>query len=245
MSVMSIINRLQWERALGKATKSDNHFSEEVFEPISKKPIRALTEAQGHYILAIQRKTLTFGVGPAGTGKTLIPVSLAADALVDKVTERIIFTRPVVEAGNTLGFLPGELAQKYTPYMTPVLDVLTKRLGKSQLDYAIKAGYVRTEPLELMRGMTFNDCWCILDEAQNVTAKQMLMFLTRIGRNCKVIITGDPDQCDLRDGTSGFEDAIDRCCHLPDSGAVFFGNSDIVRSGIVKDILIAYSTKKP
>ena len=209
----------------------------------SKPKLRALNEAQGHYILAIQSSTLTFGIGPAGTGKTLIPVALAAEEIQTKQIDKLIITRPVMETGRTLGFLPGEQSEKLSPYIAPLMDALAWRMGKSQLEYAIKCGRVVATPLELMRGSNFNDCWVVLDEAQNVTKDQMLMFLTRIGKNCKVVITGDPKQCDLRPGqASGLMDAVNRCSRIPEVRIVEFGFDDIVRSGIVKDILMAYST---
>lgn len=205
-------------------------------------PLRALTENQSHYITAIQSATLTFGIGPAGTGKTLIPVALAAEQIQLKQIDRIIITRPVMETGRTLGFLPGSETEKYSPYVTPLLEALTWRLGKSQLEYALKCGRIVASPLEMMRGQSFHDCWVILDEAQNVTKEQMLMFLTRIGRNCKIVITGDPKQCDLRHGQiSGLMDAVERCATIPEVRVIEFTFDDIVRSGLVKEILLAYS----
>lgn len=205
-------------------------------------PLRALTEAQGHYILAIKSATLTFGIGPAGTGKTLIPIALACDAYQSHNIQRLILTRPVVETGHGLGFLPGLLSEKYEPYMAPMRELFERRLGKSAFEYGLKCGHIRAMPLEFMRGITFDDCWVILDEAQNVTRDQMLMFLTRIGRNCKVIITGDPQQCDLKTNQmSGLMDAVERCATIPEVRVIEFTSEDIVRSGLVKDILIAYS----
>lgn len=221
---------------------NDNPLYQDRHPSYSPSPLRALTKNQSHYITAIQSSTLTFGIGPAGTGKTLIPVALAAEQIQLKQIDRLIITRPVMEAGRTLGYLPGEQSEKLSPYVAPLMDALTWRLGKSQLEYAIKCGRVVATPLELMRGQSFHDCWVILDEAQNVTKEQMLMFLTRIGRNAKVIITGDPKQCDLRHGqVSGLMDAVGRCATIPEVRVVEFAFDDIVRSGIVKDILVAYS----
>ena len=202
--------------------------------------LRALTEAQGHYMLSIQSNTLTFGVGPAGTGKTLVAVGMAAEAFAKKDIERIVVTRPVVEAGNSLGFTPGDLDEKYSHYIAPVYDVLTKYLGKTQTDYAMKVGHIQAIPLEKMRGYSLNDTWVILDEAQNTTKTQMKMFLTRIGRNCKAIVNGDIDQCDLR-CESGLKDAVDRFGGMADTAIIEFDMDDIVRSGIVREILMRYS----
>jgi phosphate starvation-inducible protein PhoH and related proteins len=225
-----------------RVKESDDPLYQDRHPSYNPSPLRALTENQSHYITAIQSSTLTFGIGPAGTGKTLIPVALAAEQIQIKQIDRLIITRPVMETGRTLGYLPGDSSEKYAPYVTPLLEALTWRLGRSQLEYALKCGRVVASPLEMMRGQSFHDCWVILDEAQNVTKEQMLMFLTRIGRNAKIIITGDPKQCDLRNGqVSGLMDAVERCSTIPEVRVVEFTFEDIVRSGIVKDILMAYN----
>ena len=202
--------------------------------------IRALTDKQHDYMQEIEHRILTFSIGPAGTGKSYVAVSLAAEAFMNKEISQIIITRPVVEAGNSLGFLPGEQSEKYMPYIAPVYDILLQKMGKSQLEYALKVGQIRAIPLEMMRGLSFNDTWVILDEAQNVTKAQMKLFLTRIGRNCKVIVDGDIKQSDLK-VESGLLDAVRRFYQLPDVGVVEFSHEDIVRSGIVKDIIMGYS----
>ena len=202
--------------------------------------IRALTEAQGHYILSIKSKTITFGVGAAGTGKTWCAAAMACDEFANKSVSQIIITRPVVETGNSLGALPGSTGEKFQPYIAPVYEVMQQRLGKSQLEYAMKAGQIKAIPLEFMRGCSFDNSWVILDEAQNSTPEQMLMLLTRVGQNCKLIINGDPKQSDIK-RKSGLDDAMEKLAGLADVGFVEFEIDDIVRSGIVREILIRYT----
>jgi len=203
------------------------------------KPIEARTETQGHYILSIENKHLTFGVGPAGTGKTWVCGALAAEALTEGLTERIVITRPVQEAGENLGFLPGEIEDKFAPYFQPFKDVLIERLGKGHVQALMKSGRIETAPFAYMRGRTFKNCWVILDEAQNTTPEQMKLFLTRIGENCKIIINGDYSQKDIR-GKSGLEDAIQRVQHISGCEVIEFSQKDIVRSGLVQRIVEAY-----
>lgn len=202
--------------------------------------IKPLNAAQSEYMSAISNNIVTFGVGPAGTGKTMVAACLAAEALVENKADKIIISRPVVDAGNSLGFLPGMLQEKYEPYIAPVYAVLQDKLGKSRLDYMIKHGQIKPIPLELMRGHSFNDSWVILDEAQNATPAQMKMILTRIGARCRVVINGDVGQCDLR-GKSGLSEAIQVLKDVPNVKIVRFESEDIVRSGIVRDVLVAYS----
>lgn len=202
--------------------------------------LRALTEAQGHYLLSIKMKPITFGIGPAGTGKTFVAAALACEQFADKSISQIIITRPVVETGNSLGALPGMLSEKFQPYIAPIYEVMQRRLGKSQLDYAMKAGQIKAIPLEFMRGHSFDDTWVILDEAQNATPEQMLMVLTRLGQNSKLIVNGDPAQSDIR-RKSGLDDALEKLAGLPEIGIVEFELEDIVRSGIVRTVLMRYA----
>lgn len=202
-------------------------------------PLKAKTGSQQKYINAINSATLTFGVGPAGTGKTYICGVIAAQLLQDKKIDKIIITRPAVEAGEQLGFLPGEIEEKYEPYLTPFRDVLNERLGKTHVDYLVKRGYIEPAPLAYMRGRTFKDAIVILDEAQNVTPEQMKMFLTRIGENCRVIVNGDEMQKDIR-GQSGLTDAITRLSFIPSVQVIKFSYADVVRSGLVQEIVEAY-----
>jgi phosphate starvation-inducible PhoH-like protein len=204
-------------------------------------PIQALTKAQGAYITAILENVITFGIGPAGTGKSYVVAGLAADMLREKKIDRILLTRPGVEAGEKFGFIPGELEEKYAPYIEPFRDIFNERLGRSQVDYLIKHKRICAMPLAFMRGRTFKNCWAILDEAQNTTPSQMKLFLTRIGDNCKVIIDGDIEQKDITT-QSGLSDAVNKLKNTRKVGIVEFTVEDVVRSGIVKDILRAYST---
>ena len=204
-------------------------------------PIQALTKAQGAYITAILENVITFGIGPAGTGKSYVVAGLAADMLREKKIDRILLTRPGVEAGEKFGFIPGELEEKYAPYIEPFRDIFNERLGRSQVEYLIKHKRICAMPLAFMRGRTFKNCWAILDEAQNTTPSQMKLFLTRIGDNCKVIIDGDIEQKDITT-QSGLSDAVNKLKNTRKVGIVEFTVEDVVRSGIVKDILRAYST---
>jgi phosphate starvation-inducible PhoH-like protein len=204
-------------------------------------PIQALTKAQGAYINAILDNVITFGIGPAGTGKSYVVAGLAADMLREKKIDRILLTRPGVEAGEKFGFIPGELEEKYAPYIEPFREIFNERLGRSQVDYLIKHKRICAMPIAFMRGRTFKNCWAILDEAQNTTPGQMKLFLTRIGDNCKVIIDGDIEQKDIPT-QSGLSDAVSRLKHTRKVGIVEFTVEDVVRSGIVKDIIKAYSS---
>ena len=202
-------------------------------------PLQAQTEAQGHYMCALENSQLIFAIGPAGTGKTYVASAFAADLLQTKAIEKIIITRPNVEVGAGFGFLPGELEEKYAPYLAPFREVMIERMGLSQYEYALKVETISPQPLAFMRGATFNDAFVILDEAQNCTPQEMKMFLTRIGKNCTVVVDGDPEQCDLH-GPSGLNDAVHRLERIPGVSVVEFTEDDIVRSGLIKDILIAY-----
>jgi phosphate starvation-inducible PhoH-like protein len=210
----------------------------------SKEPIAPKTEAQKRYINAIKAFPLVFGVGSAGTGKTWLAGALAAQLLENGTVERIIITRPAVEAGESLGFLPGELDQKYEPFIAPFREVLNERLGASHVDVLIKAARIEAAPLAYMRGRTFRDAFVILDEAQNTTPRQMKLFLSRIGANCKCVVDGDPNQTDLL-GPSGLDDAIKRLKHIPAVKIVTFCREDIVRSGLVGEIVQAYEEPIP
>lgn len=204
------------------------------------KPLAPQTENQDIYIRSIHGSKLTFGLGPAGTGKTYVCAAMAADALKAKSIKKIILTRPAVEAGESLGFLPGLLEEKFEPFMRPFKDVLNERLGAGFVEYAMKDKRIEALPLAYMRGMTFKDCWVILDEAQNTTPTQMKMFLTRIGENSKVIVNGDLSQKDIP-GRSGLADAVQRVAHLNSVRVVRFTRDDVVRDGLVQEIIDCYA----
>lgn len=210
---------------------------------LAAKPLEAKTPSQRKYINAIQNFDLIFGIGPAGTGKTYIAAAIACDMLKSNQIHRIIITRPAVEAGEKLGALPGEIEDKYGPYIAPFRDILDERLGKSFVDYLIKTDRIVGSPFAYMRGKTFKDAIVILDEAQNATKSQLKLFLTRIGENCKVIVDGDISQTDINN--SGLDDAIKRLSFIPSVKVVQFGMDEIVRSGLAGEIVQAYSRDLP
>ena len=202
-------------------------------------PIKPMTPTQNKYIECITHNVLTFSVGPAGTGKTWLATALAARELLDRNIRKLILTRPSVEAGESLGFLPGDLDQKFSPYLAPFIDCLFERLGKNATEYLLKNGSIEAIPLGYMRGRTFKDSWVILDEAQNTTPAQMKMFLTRIGEDTKVIVNGDTTQKDIK-GVNGLSDALGRFVGTDDVGIVKFDRTDVVRSGLVRVVLDKY-----
>ena len=201
--------------------------------------ITAKTDAQKRYINSIKAYQLTFATGPAGTGKTWLCAAIAAQMLVSGEIERIVITRPAVEAGENLGFLPGEIEEKYSPYLAPFNDVLNERLGSAFVEYLVKNEQIVAAPLAYMRGTTFKNAFVILDEGQNTTPAQMKMFLTRIGENTRVVVNGDINQKDIQ-GISGLEDAINRLSFIPKIKHVAFTHYDVVRSGLCQEICQAY-----
>lgn len=206
---------------------------------MKNKPLVGRTERQKEYLRMIKFKSLIFSTGPAGTGKTFVAAAAAAKALEKGETEKIILTRPAVEAEENLGFLPGDLDQKLAPYMIPFKEVLEEFLGASHVAGLIKAGRIEVQPLAYMQGRTFKNCWCILDEAQNTTPKQMKMFLTRLGEDSKTIINGDIRQANIK-GDSGLGDALDRVGGHPQVGVIEFQQEDIIRSALAKFIVSQY-----
>ena len=205
------------------------------------KPIKPKTLGQKRYVDAIKKNTITLGIGPAGTGKTYLAVAAAVAAFRDKQVNRIILTRPAVEAGERLGFLPGDLQSKVDPYLRPLYDALFDMLGAETYQRFVERGNIEVAPLAYMRGRTLDDSFIILDEAQNTTGEQMKMFLTRLGFNSKMVITGDVTQIDLPDGKrSGLKEAV-RILKGVDDIAIFrFTEKDVVRHKLVQDIIRAY-----
>jgi phosphate starvation-inducible PhoH-like protein len=205
----------------------------------SEAPVIALNDAQRAYDNAIATSTITFGVGPAGTGKTWLAAIRAADALKNREIERLYITRPAVEAGENLGFLPGTLDDKYAPYLLPVREALEERLGSGQLEYLLRKNIIMPRPIAYMRGTTFKNSWLIFDEAQNATPTQMKLVLSRIGQGAKFIVNGDIRQSDIS-GKSGLEDAIRRLRGVDSLSICTFTNADIVRSGMCQAIIERY-----
>ena len=205
------------------------------------RPIHPKTLGQKEYLTAIRKNAITFGVGPAGTGKTYLAVAMAVKAFKSKDVSRIILTRPAVEAGEKLGFLPGDLQQKVDPYLRPLYDALNDMMGPEGYQRLMERGALEVAPLAYMRGRTLNDAFIILDEAQKTTSEQMKMFLTRMGMGSKMIITGDITQIDLPDGKkSGLVEALEVLRGVPDIGMATLTHKDVVRHELVQAIVKAY-----
>ena len=205
------------------------------------KPIKPKTLGQRKYTDAISSHTVTIGVGPAGTGKTYLAVALAVSAFRAKQVNRIILTRPAVEAGEKLGFLPGDLQQKVDPYLRPLYDALFEMMGAENFQRCQERGDIEVAPLAYMRGRTLDDSFIILDEAQNTTSEQMKMFLTRLGFNSKAVVTGDVTQIDLPDGKrSGLKEAVKILRDIDDIAIIKLNEKDVVRHRLVQEIIKAY-----
>ncbi|MGN0999113.1 MAG: PhoH family protein [Faecousia sp.] len=205
------------------------------------KPIKAKTVGQQQYMKAIAQNTVTIGVGPAGTGKTYLAVAAAVAAFRERTVNRIVLTRPAVEAGERLGFLPGDLQNKVDPYLRPLYDALYDMLGAETFQKYQERGSIEVAPLAYMRGRTLDDSFIILDEAQNTTREQMKMFLTRLGFGSKIVITGDVTQIDLpEDKTSGLKDAIRVLADVKDIAICRLTSADVVRHALVQQIINAY-----
>ena len=216
-------------------------YEEEIIKDNSGKPIRVKTLGQKVYADSVKSHDVVFGIGPAGTGKTFLAVTLAVTALKRGQVKRIILTRPAVEAGESLGFLPGDLKEKVDPYLRPVYDALYQILGKEQTTRLMERDIIEIAPLAYMRGRTLDDAFVILDEAQNTTKKKKKMFLTRLGFNSKMIINGDTSQIDLpKKVKSGLIDATEKLKHIKQIDFVHFSASDVVRHPVVAEIINAY-----
>lgn len=216
-------------------------YNEEIARDVKGKSIRAKTTGQRLYIENIKRHDLTFGIGPAGTGKTFLAVVLACQMLRENSVKRIVLTRPAVEAGENLGFLPGDLKEKVDPYLRPLYDGLHTVLGAEQTDRLIERGVIEVAPLAYMRGRTLNEAFVILDEAQNTTEMQMKMFLTRLGFGSKMVVTGDETQIDLPGSTkSGLVESVRLLSDVRGIAVNKMDESDVVRHPLVSKIIKAY-----
>lgn len=201
------------------------------------KNVRAMGSTQQRLMDAIDAHSVVAALGPAGTGKTYLAIAKAVEALDDNRASRIVLTRPAVEAGESLGFLPGDLQDKLAPYLRPLYDALTERLGTKRLKALLAEGVIEIAPVAYMRGRTLNDCFVVIDEAQNCTYGQLKMLLTRLGWRSTMVLTGDPDQTDLLSGLSGLSEIAHRLDQVPEVVVVRMGETDIVRHPLVASML--------
>lgn len=235
------------ERSIGRligllrtAEMSPNELREDVLLTYRGKAIRPKTAGQKRFVDAIRQNTITFGLGPAGTGKTYLTCAMAVAALQRKEVGRIVLTRPIVEAGESLGFLPGTMMEKVDPYIRPLYDALFEMMDTDRAMHAIENGTIEITPLAFMRGRTFNDSFVILDEAQNTTPDQMKMFLTRLGFGSRMVITGDESQSDNPKGPAGLKSAREKLSGIQDIAFVELSGADVVRNSLVARIVTAY-----
>jgi phosphate starvation-inducible PhoH-like protein len=239
---------IQYAIELAKELKADQLLDllrGEIGVTFKGKPIRVKTIGQRHYVSTIKKKDIVFGIGPAGTGKTYLAVVLAVGALKEGQVKRIVLTRPAVEAGESLGFLPGDLQEKVDPYLRPLYDALNDVLGPDQVAKSLERGLIEIAPLAYMRGRTLDDSFIILDESQNTTPEQMKMFLTRLGFGSKMVITGDVTQIDLPRGKkSGLVEAEQILKSIEEIGIVHFNEQDVVRHSLVQKIIVAYQLER-
>lgn len=233
------------ERVLTSDSKEDyttsNESGQVMLHGVNGRLIKAQTTNQRKLVDAVRQNDMVFAIGPAGTGKTYMGVALAVRALKNKEVKRIILTRPAVEAGENLGFLPGDLKEKLDPYMQPLYDALRDMIPSEKLDSYIEKGIIQIAPLAFMRGRTLDHAFVILDEGQNTTHAQMKMFLTRMGKNAKFLLTGDPGQIDLpRRVISGLKEALLILKDIKGVGVVFLDDKDVIRHNLVKKVIDAY-----
>ena len=227
-------------------TRLEEIFLDKVYITSGNRVISPKSVNQKRYIDAIRKNDIVFGIGPAGTGKTYLAVAKAVSALVSEQVSSIVLTRPAVEAGEKLGFLPGDMAQKVDPYLRPLIDAINDLLGRERVHELMERGIIEIAPLAFMRGRTLNKAFIILDEAQNTTREQMKMFLTRIGFDSRAVITGDITQIDLPGrNRSGLIEARDLLAGIRGIGFVHFSKSDVVRHPLVQEIIRAYESRGP
>ncbi|HAY81806.1 MAG TPA: PhoH family protein [Planctomycetaceae bacterium] len=240
-----LVSEADVEEVLGRIANGQTLVAQNHIEVMnSGKQIKPRTPGQARYIEAVRRSDLVFAIGPAGTGKTYLAVALAVEALMNRRMRKIVLVRPAVEAGESLGFLPGDLEAKINPYLRPLLDALHEMISHDQIRTMMDQQVVEVLPLAYMRGRTLNDAFIILDEAQNTTTSQMKMFLTRMGVNSKIIVSGDTTQTDLPQKTrSGLIDALRRLKHIKGIREVRLTSADIVRHRLVQQIVRAYDSE--
>lgn len=244
ISQSDIITAIQMAQR-GSSDYFSNLYDEEISKTYTGKIIRAKNFGQKVYYEAVKRNDIVFGIGPAGTGKTFLAVVMAVQALKKGQVQKIILTRPAVEAGENLGFLPGDLKEKVDPYLRPIYDALYAVYGVEHTTRLMERGVIEIAPLAYMRGRTLDDAFVILDEAQNTTVAQMKMFLTRLGYGSKMIVNGDKTQIDLPRGIrSGLVDAESKLKGIPDIDFVYFDARDVVRHPVVARIINAYDEKE-
>jgi len=228
----------------GSGTADEKQSLSEMVLKTKKRYIYPRSATQAAYITEMMNNELVFGLGPAGTGKTYLAVALAVSMMLEGAVDKIILSRPAVEAGENLGFLPGDLKEKVDPYLRPLYDALYEMLPAEQVDKKLALGEIEIAPLAFMRGRTLSNAFVILDEAQNTTPMQMKMFLTRLGENSRMVVNGDLSQVDLPRGViSGLRDALDTLHGVPNIGSVTFSANDVVRHGLVAKIVKAYEEK--
>jgi len=219
-------------------------FTDVVITTPNKRTIAPKSPNQKRYVQSIRTCDLTFGIGPAGTGKTYLAMAMAVQSLAEHKVKRIVLARPAVEAGERLGFLPGDLAEKVNPYLRPLYDALHDMMDFDRAQNLIQRGQIEVAPLAFMRGRTLNDSFVILDEAQNTTSDQMRMFLTRLGHSSKAVVTGDITQVDLPNGyASGLAEARSLLGHIEGIGFCSFSDVDVVRHPLVQKIILAYEAR--
>jgi phosphate starvation-inducible PhoH-like protein len=230
------------DHARGETTRWDKLLAEPIILPLRRASIVPRTLAQKEYLQSMLGDEIVLGLGPAGTGKTYLAMAAAVHALASGKVRRILLTRPAVEAGEALGFLPGDLREKILPYLIPLYDALHEMLGKDETERLVERNVIEVAPLAYMRGRTLTDAFVVLDEAQNATPEQMLMFLTRLGERSRMVVTGDPSQIDLPRGRpSGLAEAAEALRDVPGIVIRRFDDTDVVRHPLVERVIRAYA----